>query len=84
MHGLQAHRNAIQVFTRDAILHGPTGRTQAGRHRQRIVLAGMIAEIDQLLEHQQNPRLRDLIDEVASYLTWRAHGSHAIELRARL
>lgn len=84
VHGLLAHGNAIQVFTRDAILHGPTGRSQAGRHRQRIVLAGMIAEIDQLLEHQGNPRLQESIADIASNLTWRAHGGDALELQTQM
>jgi hypothetical protein len=82
MHGLLAYRNAIQVFTRDAILHGRTSRTQAGRRRQRILLAGVIAEIDQLLEHRENPRLRESIDDIVSYLTWRAQDNE-IELRSQ-
>jgi hypothetical protein len=84
MHGLLAHQNAIQVFTRDAVLHGPTGQTQAGRHRQRIVLAGMIAEIDQLLAHQDNPQLNASIADIADNLTWRARGSDALELQTQV
>jgi hypothetical protein len=82
VHGLRAHHNAIQAFTRDAVLHGPTGHTRAGRSRQRIVLAGLIAEIDQLLEHLENPRLKDSIGDIADFFTWRAHGSDVFELLA--
>jgi len=84
LHGLLAHRNAIQVFTRDAILHGPTSRTHAGRRRQRVLLAGMIAESDQLLEYQDDQRLKDAITDIADNLTWRAHGSDVLELKAQL
>lgn len=84
LHGLLAYRNAIQVFTAAAILHGPTSRTWAGRHRQRVVLAGMIAETDQLLEYQENPRLSDAVIDIANNLTWRAHGRDVFELRAEL
>ncbi len=48
------------------------------------MLAGLIAEIDQLLQHQQDPRLKDSIDDIASNLVWRATGSDVFELQTQM
>ena len=70
--GLQAYAHAMNRVTADAFLHGRTSLTQAGRHRQMIVLAGLLAESDQLLACWQHPELRDAVDDITNYLVWRA------------
>lgn len=70
--GLKAYCHAVDVFTRDAILHGRLSKYDAGRHRQKIMLAGLLAEVDQLLAHEQKPELRGTIHSTTGLLAWRA------------
>ena len=44
----------------------------------------MIAESDQLLEYQDDPQLKDAITDIADNLTWRAHVSDVLELKAQM
>jgi hypothetical protein len=73
--GLQAYARAMDKMTADAFRRGRTSRTQAGRHRQVTVLAGLLAESDQLLACGRHPELREAVEDITDYLVWRAPGS---------
>ena len=80
--GLQAYARAVNRVTADAFLHGSTSLTQAGRHRQVIVLSGLLAESDQLLAFRQHSELRDAVEDITNYLIWRAPGDSETTLAA--
>jgi hypothetical protein len=80
--GLQACVRAVNKVTADAFLHGHASRTQAGQHRQVTVLAGLLAESDQLLACGQDPELRDAVEDITNYLVWRAPGGSETTLAA--
>ena len=63
--GTVAYANALIRFTLDTSLHGLEASSQAGAERMQVVLIGVIAECDQLLDaaRQQKGHIREIYKE---------------------
>jgi hypothetical protein len=70
-----AYANALIRFSVDTSLHGLEARSQAGAHRMQVVLVGLIAECDQLLDAARQQKghvgeICEIIEDLASALVW--------------
>jgi hypothetical protein len=70
-----AYVNALVQFTVGTSVHGLEAQSQAGRHRIQVVLIGVIAEFDQLLDaaREQKGHVREIyeaVEELATALVW--------------
>jgi hypothetical protein len=73
-----AYVNALIRFTLDTSLHGLEAHSQAGGYRMQVVLIGVIAECDQLLDaarqHKDIPEIGEAVEDLATALAWNTPG----------
>jgi hypothetical protein len=72
-----AYTDALGTFTRDKSLHGFEAGSEAGGHRAEVVLIGLIAECDQLIDVAReqtghHSEIHEAIENLFSALAWKA------------